>query len=483
MKTQLYNTILAATLGFALVATASNAATVTSGALGDQTPERTINSTGSIAATVFSDSPVDGDANVDSTADITIAWEMTIKTTTITGGSRRTFVELGGGGNGFSVTWTGPNVFVQSQDLGVAPTSQIGGNGSGDTGAATYVVDAADLNVERSWVASLSTSATSSTLRLFVDGEQIANVSGVPITDWAGNDGGGFFFLGGGSVLTDAFTSGTGAIGPIAADATANTATGLRLYEATTVVGPVHSWIAGVGDDNGGDSSWNSVASNNVISMGSSKSLIATGIDNAPFAYNGAAGNNGVNSDAEFGGTGDATFETLIRVGDLVGNEIIWEVGGTGNGSSLLLEGSKLQLSSQNGAGNRMTVDTVLGSELIGEWLHIVGVITESGAGDDTLQLFVNGASIGIDTIADGSFVNWAGASPWGLGSIGSNFGGPDPGGVGSFTGDIALFNHYDVALSRAQVIAQAQSFGIPAPAALPAGLLMIVGLAARRRR
>ena len=71
-------------------------------------------------------------------------------------------------------------------------------------------------------------------MNLFVDGSLIGSVGGVPMTDWAGGDGGGFFLLSG-SVLTDIFSAGTGAVGP---EGSLASASNFRLYNDTFVAVP-----------------------------------------------------------------------------------------------------------------------------------------------------------------------------------------------------------------------------------------------------
>ena len=246
-----------------------------------------------------------------------------------------------------------------------------------------------------------------------------------------------------------------------------------------------NSWIAGLGGDSGGDSTWQPIVGSTNVALDSSESLSSTGIASVPNTYSSLAGDGGGTSSSDvFGGSGDASFETLVRINDLAGTHIIYELGGNGSGSSLALIGGELRFTTQtsNSAANRMSVSETLGAGLLGEWLHIVAVITESGAGDDTLELFLNGVSVGTDTIADAAFSSWAGGNAFGFGRTESTFAGTySP--TGNFDGEMALFSHYDYALSRQEVIDQAHHFGIPTPAALPAGLLMIVGLATRRRR
>jgi hypothetical protein len=159
---------------------------------------------------------------------------------------RRTFVDLGGGGNGLAVTWTSSGIFAQTQDPVLG--SQIGGNGgaSSDTAALVYNPTIADLGVSKEWVVSLDVDATSATFNLFVDGAKVGSVGGVGTNDWAGGDNGRFFGLSG-SVLTDIFTGGTGAVGPGATEATASN---LRIYNNTfvaTVPEPSALMLCGLG--------------------------------------------------------------------------------------------------------------------------------------------------------------------------------------------------------------------------------------------
>lgn len=209
----------------ALACTTVHAATLNIADLPSQTADFSMAAPGNIANSIYTGAPVD------STADGTFAWEMTIRSLNPIA-SRRTLVDMGGGVIGFSVTWTNAGIFAQIQDTTPNPDSKLGGNGSGSTSTLVYPVTAADIGVSREWVVSLDVDATSSTLNLFVDGALIGSVGGVGVTDWAGGDSGGFFTRQG-TVLTDAFTSGGGANGPTIAEATASE---FRLYGNTFAV-------------------------------------------------------------------------------------------------------------------------------------------------------------------------------------------------------------------------------------------------------
>ena len=227
----LYAFTLGGTLG---LSSANLAATISLTDLGSQSATNTINTTGTIANGTYNDGTVDGDSNVASTADITFAWEMTLKRTEPQPiGSRRVIAEFGGGnGTGLSVTWFGDSIYASVEQ----GAEQLAGDGSGSSDALKYTVTASDLNVETAWVVSLDVDATNPRMNLFKDGELIGSVSAnASITDWAGTNDGGFWARGGNSLLLETFGNGSGAVGPSSSDATPNLSTGLRLYEDTFV--------------------------------------------------------------------------------------------------------------------------------------------------------------------------------------------------------------------------------------------------------
>ena len=214
------------------------------GQLGLETPTRVVNATGAIANAAFSDSPVnDGDANVDSTADFAFAWEMTfLKTDPDPISSRRSLVEFGGGTTGLTVSWVGDQVSVQHQNGAV----QLGGDGSGTTGALAYTVTGADIGVERTWAVSIDMGGGTTTLNMFVDSQLVGSVTGGSSADWAGGDNGAFWGRSG-TILLETFGSGSGAVGPDGNDATVNLTTGLRLYEDTVLTAVPEPSVLGLG--------------------------------------------------------------------------------------------------------------------------------------------------------------------------------------------------------------------------------------------
>ncbi|MBI1367723.1 MAG: hypothetical protein GC162_03625 [Planctomycetes bacterium] len=196
------------------------------------TPTTTF-STGTISSSRYNDGSVDADANLDSTSDVTFAFETTIHDKTP--GSNRTLFEFGGSTTGFSL------LLRASGDL----TLQLrDGSGNrelgGDSTALMYAVPDALLDVSTSIVASVDLSGSNATVRLFINNQFIGAATGKVATDWAGTNDGGFFARSD-EVLSANFTDG-GFNGPNPSEAVADST--LRAYENIDVVAASES-IAG----------------------------------------------------------------------------------------------------------------------------------------------------------------------------------------------------------------------------------------------
>ncbi len=171
--------------------------------------------------------------------------------------------------------------------------------------------------------------------------------------------------------------------------------------------------------------------------------------------------NTGSNANAPgYQGGFDASFEVWFKPDDLAGgDQIILEMGGSGNGSYFSLEDDVLSFYSRSGGVNGPTLQTTLTTA---EWTQVVG--TWEGS-TETLQLFVNGQFV-TSAVAAGDLVEWAGGNAWGVGQIGSsdNLTGLDDiatgGPLGSetsandfvFDGEIAIIELYDKVLSASEV-------------------------------
>ncbi|NQT53191.1 LamG domain-containing protein, partial [bacterium] len=126
-----------------------------------------------------------------------------------------------------------------------------------------------------------------------------------------------------------------------------------------------------------------------------------------------------------------ATFEVLFRPSDLIGQEVIFETGGTGDGTSLWLDGSLLHFDVKNQANNARTTLDLAGIPL--GFFHIIGV-ADLDANEARLYNF---GFLAATSATVGTITDWAGADGFGLGGVNGaiNFGS-----AGGFTGDISLF-------------------------------------------
>ncbi|MBI1368180.1 MAG: hypothetical protein GC162_05950 [Planctomycetes bacterium] len=248
---------------------------------------------------------------------------------------------------------------------------------------------------------------------------------------------------------------------------------------------PAHSWIAGKGSDLNSDTTWLPVIGGQNINFASTETYTPTFQPNIPFTYTTPAGTGAANSDTVFGGSGNASFEMAVRLADLSGQHVLWEVGGAGSGTSLILVNNELRLSSQTtSTANLMVASTILDSSALSKWLDIIAVLKPGSGGSGAMDLYVNGVLVATSTIGSG-YSTWAGGNTWGVGVIGTggNIAGTLTSGFTNFDGSIALFNHYDYALTSFAVNEATFTHLIPAPAALPAGLGLLSMLAMRGRK
>lgn len=181
------------------------------------------------------------------------------------------------------------------------------------------------------------------------------------------------------------------------------------------------------------------------------------------------------------------SFELWLRPTDLLGQEILFETGGGGDGISFTLDGSVLQFRAKD-SGNDITLTHDLSAYMAsGDFIQIVGTL-ELGV---EANLFVNGARrvAGVDASGINS---WSGGGATGIGSRNGNVGGHvggDINGYSGFEGDVARVAFWrNQAIDDAEVGARWSSISagvIPVPE--PGSALLVgVGLAllggARRR-
>jgi hypothetical protein len=149
------------------------------------------------------------------------------------------------------------------------------------------------------------------------------------------------------------------------------------------------------------------------------------------------------------------SFELVFRPGDLTGNHLLFETGGNGDGTGIVLNGATLEYRAQdaNTVEQRIILSHTFAAGDEANFHHIVGTIQTGAAGINVGFLYVNGVQ--VDTFAATGDVNdWAGGDDSGLGRLtGSTSTGQT--GFAAFTGDIAILRYYArVVLSAAEVLA-----------------------------
>ena len=146
----------------------------------------------------------------------------------------------------------------------------------------------------------------------------------------------------------------------------------------------------------------------------------------------------------------NASWEVVFRPGDFTGDHVVFETGGSANGTILRLFDNTLNLRFQNSNtnGQEFSIDlSTVGAAT--DFFHVSGAI-DVGASNAGSGMYVNGVSVGAASLSPGSDVtDWVGGDGTGLGKIG---GGSSAGSL-SYTnlgGDVAVMRHYNGTLLSA---------------------------------
>jgi hypothetical protein len=183
---------------------------------------------------------------------------------------------------------------------------------------------------------------------------------------------------------------------------------------------------------------------------------------------------------------GDFSVEMWLKPDDLAGQEILWEAGGSGSGSSIRLDGSDLYFRVKNSALLE-EVMTSLTDDDVADFLQVVATVSVD---DDRLGLYVNGQLAETKTIA--GLTEWAGGADAAVGGFDNGIGGTNAttnGDLDAFTsllGQIALVRYYTDDLTLGEVRANYDAIAfVPEPATGSLAGLLLFGLLLgwRRRR
>lgn len=151
----------------------------------------------------------------------------------------------------------------------------------------------------------------------------------------------------------------------------------------------------------------------------------------------------------------DVSWEMVVRPGDFMGTHTLFNTGGNGDGTAIVLTDSTLDFRFQtaNTADQRIIISTdlsALGSAT--EFFHIVATADVGSGVVGTAELYVNGQLVAGPTSSTGFIDDWDGGDLAELGK-GANIPGSSPFPFEAFTGDIAVFNYYGSrVLNAAQV-------------------------------
>jgi hypothetical protein len=154
----------------------------------------------------------------------------------------------------------------------------------------------------------------------------------------------------------------------------------------------------------------------------------------------------------------DGTFEIWFRPSDLIGTEVLFETGGSGQDAAAIYMVDnilKFVVHDQGRDTSELTFD--LSTIDTTEFVQVVGVFDENVAGSgDTAQLYVNGTL--RDSSTGDDIRDWSGGNDAAIGdftgsSIIQDIEGIGPGSVNEFNGEIASFRFYESdALSASEV-------------------------------
>jgi len=182
-----------------------------------------------------------------------------------------------------------------------------------------------------------------------------------------------------------------------------------------------------------------------------------------------------------------ATFEVWFRPSDLTGDEVLFEVGASGDGVSIVLDGDLIKLQAKDGDQNSTAQFDLSdirdgGTIATDEFLQVVGIVDLDG---NQTEIWVDGIQRDVGGLdGTGVFEKWAGGSGVGVGgNNGVNFGSP-----GTLDGEISLVRVYSGILTKEQIEGNFEAVSgqpVPEPTTLVLAVLGVLGLVvfARRRR
>ena len=156
----------------------------------------------------------------------------------------------------------------------------------------------------------------------------------------------------------------------------------------------------------------------------------------------------------------NVSWEMVFRPGDFIGLHTLFNTGGNGDGTAIVLTDSVLDFRFQDADSDAQRV--IISTDLADlgtatDFYHIVALADVDSAAAGTGSLYVNGVLAAGPTTSTGTIDDWDGGDLAELGK-GGNIPAGNPSGAVAFNGDIALFNYYGGRLLSEQSIADAFS-------------------------
>lgn len=199
---------------------------------------------------------------------------------------------------------------------------------------------------------------------------------------------------------------------------------------------PTLDFDAGLDDD--GNSTWESETANQSRnwSLGANvtRQALSSTATNLTHAYlypggspRGTAADGGSATDWQnFNENVDASFEFWLRPSDTSANQVVWETGGTTDGSSLTITGGEYRFTMKDGGANVVATAEIPDTD---EFHQLVAVYTNDDPGTtDSLRLFLDAEESGSDTATGVN--DWTGGDDAGIGRANSQTGGSGADGV-----------------------------------------------------
>ena len=156
---------------------------------------------------------------------------------------------------------------------------------------------------------------------------------------------------------------------------------------------------------------------------------------------------------------GPASWELIFRPANFEGKHLLYETGGTGDGTAFFLDGNVVSFRAQDDNSNdrRVTLEHTFAAGEESLFHQVVATVQTGSGGQNEVVLYVNGEEVGRGS-APGDLIDWDGGNDAGLGRVNGSTTNGDTDFV-AWDGDIAAFRFYeDLILTEAQVARAYQS-------------------------